>query len=153
MDIHRRHSRRLVPPVVGLSLLLTCGAVFWTTYPEEEPASVAWAEASPESAGLDDDALERLASDLAERNTKALLVGAGHQVVWIDPELDLVAVRMGGALSAGSEPLHSVLDRHFVTPLYGALEGAEPPRENDAGVAQAPGMKPAPTICPPGGES
>lgn len=67
----------------------------------------------------------------------AAALGDGPQVVWIDPELDLVAVRMGGALSTGSEPLHSVLDRHFVAPLYAALEGAEPSRDDDS-VAETP---------------
>lgn len=87
MKIHRPHSRRLMLPALG-SLLLACGAVFWTTYPEEEPAWVAWAEASPKSAGFDEDALERLASDLAERNTKALLVARRGDVVfeWYAPD-------------------------------------------------------------------
>lgn len=82
MDNHRRRSRGLTVPAVGLSVLTACGAVFWTTYPQDEPASVEWPGASPASEGFDEDALEHIASDLAERNTKALLVARRGRVVF-----------------------------------------------------------------------
>ncbi|MFW6088699.1 MAG: serine hydrolase domain-containing protein [Gemmatimonadota bacterium] len=59
-------------------------------------------------------------------------IGAGHQVVAIDPARDLVAVRLGGDLSGGNEPFHAALDRYLWEPLYDALVPAQPSRPHDA---------------------
>lgn len=89
MDRHRvlrarGWSKILAPPAVGLLLVVACGAALWAVYVEveEDPPSVAWPEAGPESEGFDADALERLAADLAGRNTKALLVARHGHVVF-----------------------------------------------------------------------
>jgi len=65
-------------------------------------------------------------------------IGASHQVVWIDPTLELVAVRMGGNMATGEESFHEALDRHFTAPLYAALETRGPSQTNDDAVADAP---------------
>lgn len=65
-------------------------------------------------------------------------IGASHQVVWIDPTRELVAVRMGGNMATGEESFHEALDRHFVAPLYAALETRGASQPNDDAVAGAP---------------
>jgi CubicO group peptidase (beta-lactamase class C family) len=75
----------------------------------------------------------------------AAALGQGHQVVWIDPDLEIVAVRMGEDLSAGSEPFHAALDRYLAAPLYAALEEAGPSRSNGPGVAEAPRIRDDPS--------
>jgi hypothetical protein len=65
--------------------------------------------------------------------------------VWIDPDLEIVAVRMGEDLSAGSEPFHAALDRYLAAPLYAALEEAGPSRSNGPGVAEAPRIRDDPS--------
>jgi CubicO group peptidase (beta-lactamase class C family) len=65
-------------------------------------------------------------------------IGASHQVVWIDPTLELVAVRMGGSMATGEESFHEALDRHFVAPLYATLEIRGSSQPNDDAVAGAP---------------
>jgi CubicO group peptidase (beta-lactamase class C family) len=64
-------------------------------------------------------------------------IGSGHQVVWIDPGLHLVVVRLGAGLGAPGESFYEALGRHFVAPLYRAL-AAGPSREGDESVAAAP---------------
>jgi CubicO group peptidase (beta-lactamase class C family) len=59
-------------------------------------------------------------------------LGYGHQIVWVDPKLDLVVVRLGRDLTEGREAFDVALARHFVTPLYEALTGAEPLDASDA---------------------
>lgn len=88
MGTDRRSRRYLTLSAVGLLLLAACGAVWWTMYTPVEPASVTWPETSPASAGFDEGALERLADDLAERNTKALLVARRGSIVfeWYAPD-------------------------------------------------------------------
>jgi CubicO group peptidase (beta-lactamase class C family) len=65
-------------------------------------------------------------------------IGASHQVVWIDPTLEMIAVRMGGNMATGEESFHEALDRHFVAPLYAALETRGSSQPNDDAVAGAP---------------
>jgi len=65
-------------------------------------------------------------------------IGASQQVVWIDPTLDLVAVRMGGNLATGDESFNEALDRHFVAPLYAAFEPGRSSQDDDDAVATAP---------------
>lgn len=53
----------------------------------------------------------------AARDAAAAL-GYGHQIVWIDPGLDLVVVRLGEDLTSRREPFGDALTRYFVEPLY-----------------------------------
>lgn len=55
----------------------------------------------------------------------AAAIGGGHEILWLDPELDLVAVRFGENLSDPGESFQDGLERHFVSPLYQALRDAK----------------------------
>lgn len=83
-----RGSRRLVAHLLVLLLLMAAGAAVVSSAHPDQPASVAWAETSPEAEGFDGGALRSMAADLAERGTKALLVARHGRLVfeWYAPD-------------------------------------------------------------------
>lgn len=77
----------------------------------------------------------------------AAAIGSGHQVTWIDPELDLVVVRLGRDLSERREPFYDALRRYVLEPLYAAVDS--PPTSTVADAEDRPeGTAPARTSCP-----
>lgn len=100
-----------MPPAVGLLLVVACGAALWTAYAEEDPPSVAWPAAGPESEGFDADALDRLAADLAGRNTKALLVARHGRVVfeWYAPDFGPNRRHYTAAMAKGTAAIPALI--------------------------------------------
>lgn len=72
----------------------------------------------------------------AARGSAAAL-GYGHQIVWIDPELELVVARLGDDLTSRREPFDVALLRYFVVPLYEAVGDALPLRPSASDVASS----------------
>lgn len=67
----------------------------------------------------------------------AAALGYGHQIVWIDPELDIVVVRLGEDLTSRREPFGDALTSYFVEPLYRAVAPAIVSELDSADVARS----------------
>ncbi|MFW6088698.1 MAG: serine hydrolase domain-containing protein [Gemmatimonadota bacterium] len=67
----------------------------------------------------------------------AAAIGYGHQIVWIDPKIDLVVARLGDDLTSRREPFDVALTRYFVEPLYDAVGRTIPLRESLSSVASS----------------
>lgn len=65
-------------------------------------------------------------------------VGGQNEIVLLDPDNEVVAVRMGGDLRSDGRSFHAAFDEYFMAPLYAALEEDGTAHEAGAPVATSP---------------